>query len=271
MLTYEALIDNAKQKGMPHTKVRGILREYLQVLILKEISRNKYGKKLFFTGGTYLRLVHGLKRFSEDLDYNTKTLSAIEFENLLNTVINDLKKSGFKAELNYKHWGNIFCANLVFPEVENIYNVVSKFSKQKGITIKVETNRPKWKLESETQVVSGFGEFFPFICSEKGALFADKIDAVSRKRRGRHIYDLIFMLSNEFPINKNVLKVLGIKSNPLEYIVKSINNISQAELNSMAESLRPFLFDEQEADMVEKAHVVIPLMIQKYIKNVQWR
>ena len=268
MLTYEALIDNAKQKGMPHTKVRGILREYLQVLILKEISRNKYGKKLFFTGGTYLRLVHGLKRFSEDLDYNTKTLSAIEFENLLNTVINDLKKSGFKAELNYKHWGNIFCANLVFPGVENIYNVVSRYSKQKGITIKVETNRPKWKLKSETQVVSGFGEFFPYICTEKGALFADKIDAVSKKKRGRHVYDLMFMLSNKFPINTNVLKVLGIKDDPLEFIVKSINNISQAELRSMAESLRPFLFDEKEADMVANAREIIPLMIEKYKRKV---
>ncbi|OGS46452.1 MAG: hypothetical protein A2539_01030 [Elusimicrobia bacterium RIFOXYD2_FULL_34_15] len=268
MLTYEALIDNAKQKGMPHTKVRGILREYLQVLILKEISRNKYGKKLFFTGGTYLRLVHGLKRFSEDLDYNTKTLSAIEFENLLKTVINDLKKLGFKAELNYKHWGNIFCANLVFPGVENIYNVVSRYSKQKGITIKVETNRPKWKLKSETQVVSGFGEFFPYICTEKGALFADKIDAVSKKKRGRHVYDLMFMLSNKFPINTNVLKVLGIKDDPLEFIVKSINNISQAELRSMAESLRPFLFDEKEADMVANAREIIPLMIEKYKRKV---
>ncbi|MBI2252835.1 MAG: nucleotidyl transferase AbiEii/AbiGii toxin family protein, partial [Armatimonadetes bacterium] len=75
MLTYDALINQAKIRGVPFTKIRGILREYLQVLILKELYKTEEGKKLFFTGGTYLRLVHNLKRFSEDLDFNTEIIT----------------------------------------------------------------------------------------------------------------------------------------------------------------------------------------------------
>jgi predicted nucleotidyltransferase component of viral defense system len=92
MLTYEALIDQAKAREMPTTKIRGILREYLQFLILKELYKNKYGKKLFFTGGTYLRLVHDVKRFSEDLDFNINKITKKEFELLLETIKNELKK-----------------------------------------------------------------------------------------------------------------------------------------------------------------------------------
>ena len=36
MLSFEALTAEAKQRGMPTGKMRGILREYLQVFILKE-------------------------------------------------------------------------------------------------------------------------------------------------------------------------------------------------------------------------------------------
>ena len=90
MLTYESLLEQAKSRGMPHTKIRGVLREYLQILILKELYKAELGRKLYFTGGTYLRLVHSLKRFSEDLDFNTNTITKQEFEGLLKKVKNEL-------------------------------------------------------------------------------------------------------------------------------------------------------------------------------------
>ncbi len=70
MLTYDTLIEEAESRGMPANKARGILREYLQVMILREIYRLAPGRKLFFTGGTYLRLAHQTRRFSEELASN---------------------------------------------------------------------------------------------------------------------------------------------------------------------------------------------------------
>ncbi len=80
MLELEALAAQAKQRGMPSGKMRGVLREYLQVLILKELYKLPDGKKLYFTGGTYLRLVHQTKRFSEDLDFNAGEMKKSDFE-----------------------------------------------------------------------------------------------------------------------------------------------------------------------------------------------
>lgn len=264
MLTYDALIEQAKARGMPITKMRGILREYIQILILKELYKTESGRKLYFTGGTYLRLAHNIKRFSEDLDFNTEKIMKTEFENLLKKIKIELKRSNISSEVKFNHWDNMYVAKITFPELEKIYSVVSKYSKKQGIVIKVETNKPKYKIETETEVIAGFGEVYPCICTAKGILFADKIDALTKKRRGRHIYDIIFMLSNKYPIDKKALLYLGIKEDPLEFILKSIRSFSKIELKNQAESLKPFLFDESGSGLIANARDIIPSLLEKY-------
>ena len=269
MLTYEALVEQAKIREMPVTKIRGILREYLQFLVLKELYKNKYGKKLYFTGGTYLRMVHNIKRFSEDLDFNTKEITKKEFELLLETIKKELKRVGLECEVSYKHREKIYTSSLVFPAIEELYRAKSKYSRKKGIVIKVETNVPKWEIKSETSVISGFGETYPIICTEKGALFADKVDALVKKTRARHLYDIIFMLSNKYSIDERVLNTLGIKDNPLDLINTRVKSFSKSELKRQAEVLRPFLFDEEEADLIINAHDVIPPLLEQYASFIR--
>jgi len=269
MLAYSALIEEAKTRRMPHTKIRGILREYLQVLILKEINRNRLGKKLLFTGGTYLRLVHNIKRFSEDLDFNTKEITRKQFEDLTSSVQKELKRLGLNARLEFTHWQNIYASKIIFPEIEQIYQVSSKHSKKKGIVIKLETNSPKWQVETKAHTVSGYGELYPCICTEKSALFADKIDALNKKQRARHLYDIIFMLSNQYPINKDVLKYYNIKQDPLQVIQERVNSFSNSQLKKQAEAIRPFLFDEEEASLIINAKDVASSLVERYKKHIQ--
>ena len=268
MLTFEALMDAAKEKGMPAGKIRGILLEYLQVLILKEMYKLPLGKNLYFTGGTYLRLVHQTRRFSEDLDFNIDKMSKHDFENILDKISGVLQKEGLKVKLLFKHWDNLFVSELIFPEVEAFYGIVSKYSKKEGISIKIETNRPKWKIKTETLVISGFGQMFPIVCTDRGALFADKIDALIKKNRARHLFDIMFMLSKKYPIDVRVLKSLGVNEPPLEAILKRVNNFSSAELKKQAESLRPFLFDENEADLLVNAQTIVPQLIKHYLNII---
>lgn len=264
MLERETLIAEAERQGMPTGKMRGILREYLQVLILRELTKLPDGKKLFFTGGTYLRLVHRTKRFSEDLDFNTGRMSAKTFEGILERIHGGLKHEGLECRLGFGHWDNILLAELTFPEIEKHYGVTSRHMREGGIVIKVEANRPKWKIATETLMVAGFGHMFPVVCTDIGALFADKIDALIKKRRARHLFDIIFLLSRKFPVDRRVLKALGITDPPLEAIARRVGEFSTKELRQQAESLRPFLFEEHEADLLAHAHEVIPQLIRSY-------
>ena len=59
-----------------------MLKEYLQLLILDYLSTNSFIKKLSFIGGTNLRLVKGIDRFSENIDFDCKNLSEDEFMKL---------------------------------------------------------------------------------------------------------------------------------------------------------------------------------------------
>jgi len=244
--------------------MRGTLREYLQILILKELYKLPEGKKLYFTGGTYLRLVHQTKRFSEDLDFNSGRMKKEVFEGILQKIQNKLKKESLKGHLGFGHWENILAAELVFPDIENQYGIVSPHTRKEGIVIKLETNQPIWEIKAESLVVAGFGHMFPVVCTDRGALFADKIDALIKKNRARHLFDIMFMLSKKYPIDAKVFKTMEIKDPPLDAILKRVKSFSIGELKKLAEQLRPFLFEESEADLIVHAHEVIPQLIRGY-------
>ena len=71
----------------------------------------------------------------------------------------------------------------------------------------------------------------------------------------RHLFDIMFMLSQKYPIDGHVLHALGIKGPPLEVIMDRVESFSQAELKRQAESLRPFL-----------AKTIIPQLADRYGK-----
>ena len=54
---------------------RYMLKEYLQLLILDYLGKTPYVSKVSFIGGTNLRLIQGIDRFSEDIDFDCKDLS----------------------------------------------------------------------------------------------------------------------------------------------------------------------------------------------------
>ena len=267
MLTYEALSMEAKERGMPAGKMRGILREYLQVLILKELYRFESNRKFCFTGGTYLRLVHKTKRFSEDLDFNSQKITKTEFETTAKKITTGIKKEGFNVNLNFGHWQNMLVAEFIFPSVEREYGIISRNTKKEGIVIKLDVNIPRWTIEREILLVSGFGQMFTVVCTQKGALFADKIDALLKKNRARHLFDILFMLSQKYPIDMKVLRTLGIKEEPLKAIVNRVEGFSDTELKLQADNLRPFLFDENEAGMIVNAKTIVRQLIESYSRK----
>lgn len=99
-------------------------------------------------------------------------------------------------------------------------------------------------LETEAGVVNSFGEVFIVNAMSKGAIFADKVDTLRHKKRGRHVYDIIFMLARKFPVNEEILRLSGIEEAPKDAILAIINGISDGQLEKLADEVAPFLFDE---------------------------
>jgi predicted nucleotidyltransferase component of viral defense system len=96
-----------------------MLKEYLQLLILNFLSVTPFVTKIVFIGGSNLRIVYGIDRFSEDLDFNCNTLSREEFREMTDSVLIFLKRSGFRVGVRDRINERLkaFRRNIHFPEM----------------------------------------------------------------------------------------------------------------------------------------------------------
>lgn len=72
------------------------LREYLQAFALRSLHESEAFQCLSFVGGTALRFLYNLPRFSEDLDFSLEKAQNYVPEKWLSKLRRDLEFSGFR-------------------------------------------------------------------------------------------------------------------------------------------------------------------------------
>jgi predicted nucleotidyltransferase component of viral defense system len=202
-------------------------------------------------GGTALRYFYGLPRFSEDLDFNTKDLSGEDFRELVEKLQQDIHKEGLSVSVTYGRRKDIISANLFFKDVVQKYNISD--NRDIELMVKLEVNRPKWEMITESKALSLYGYNVTAVFMSRGNMLSEKICALFSRKRGRDIYDTLFMLKRKFPFNEKVLKANGIELPIKEALFSHLTNMDKHELKRLAEQVRPFLFKEDEAEMVINA------------------
>ena len=80
------------------TSHKYMIKEYIQLMILDWLSTSAYVRKLVFIGGSNLRLVKGIDRFSEDLDFDCKNFSKDDFFRMTDEILIFLQRSGLRTE-----------------------------------------------------------------------------------------------------------------------------------------------------------------------------
>jgi len=251
MLNMEYLLEEAENSNIPVLKKKAIVREYLQIIILNSIYKQKPGKYFFFMGGTAMRYFYRLPRFSEDLDFNTSSLEYREFENVLNRIGEDLSREGLPAAISTSRRENLFTAKLLFIDVMGRYGISD--GRGESLMIKVEINRPNWELNTDSKVLSMYGYSFTSILMSRGNLLSEKVLALLNRKRGRDIYDTLYMLRKKFPFNENVLKANKIKLPVEDTILAHLKSMDEKELKRQAAQVKPFLFKEDDIDLIIKA------------------
>ena len=84
------------------------LREITQEIILMELSRHDFFAKAEFHGGTALRILYGLQRFSEDLDFALlKPDAHFSLLPYVKHVANGLRSFGYEFEIQDRSKANI--------------------------------------------------------------------------------------------------------------------------------------------------------------------
>ena len=187
------------------------LREILQEIALLGLWRSKFFEQAAFYGGTALRILYGLDRFSEDLDF-TLLEPCNDFD--LNTYGSALEKEllafGFEVSMEKKNKAvqspvqsaflkaDTYSQMLVIRSGEDILRKIPK-----GQTIKI-------KLECDTDPPAGFSTETRYLLAPipfsirimtLPDLFAGKMHAALCRRwktrvKGRDWYDLVWYIAH---------------------------------------------------------------------------
>lgn len=178
---------------------RYILKEYVQLLILDYLSATQWIKKVSLIGGTCLRLLKGIDRFSEDLDFDCKDLSLEEFLVMTDDIITLLRRNGFKVESRDKENTRLtaFRRNIYFPELLFEFGLTGH--REERFLIKVEAQDQEFAYKPVLANIRINGFFFPFPVPPDSILCSMKLSAMIDRQKGRDFYDIMFLLAQTTP------------------------------------------------------------------------
>ena len=238
---------------------RDLLREYLQFLILEIIFSSNISTKLSFLGGTCLRIVHGIKRFSEDLDFDNKELSSKEFTSLAKKIEQELRRQGFDVETKITEKRAIHChikfSNILFE------NKLSDIKIEK-IDIQIDTFDQGYEYESENYLLNKFNVFQQIRITPKEIILSQKLWTITLRNRakGRDFYDIIYLLQNTKP-DIGFLNLKFGTSNWDEAREKILEGIEGIDLGDMLRDVQPFLINTEEGQKIK--------LFKEYLKQIE--
>jgi predicted nucleotidyltransferase component of viral defense system len=219
-----------------------ILKEYIQLLILDYLTTTDFVKKIVFIGGTNLRLVKGIDRFSEDLDFDCKNLSNSEFLAMTDGIVEFLKRMGFEVETRDKPNDKLkaYRRNIYFPEL--LFKSGLSGYKQERFLIKIENQDQQTAYTSQMATIKGCGLFFMFPVPADDVLCAMKVSALLSRQKGRDFYDVMFLLPQTGPDFNFLEQQCGI-NNAFDLKKALLEMISTVDLKHKSKDFEHLVFN----------------------------
>ena len=198
------------------TDYQNAAREVVQEIALLGLWRGGFFEKAAFYGGTALRIFHGLRRFSEDLDFTL--LSADDksrLETYLPSVATELESWGFSFEAEKKSAGERTSIESAFLKGGTQLNLLhigapadlaNKLPRRQSLRIKLELDLrppPFATTEVRTQLLPSS---YQVTLYDLESLFAGKLHAVlcrgwKSRIKGRDFYDFVWYVSRNIRPN----------------------------------------------------------------------
>ena len=223
---------------------KSMMKEFIQLSILDYLSTTQYIRKLIFIGGTNLRLVKGIDRFSEDLDFDCKEINKEELMQMSDDVMHFLKRNGYKVETKDKDSPKLtaFRRNIYFPNF--LFDIGLSGHRDERFLIKIEAQDQGVTYTREIKNIKGCGFYFPFPVPSDAVLCAMKATALLERGKGRDFYDLMFLLGQTKPDYDFLGKRIGIK-NGSELKTEVKKRIKITDLKTKTKDFEHLLFNKE--------------------------
>ena len=237
------------------------LKEIIQEITLLGLWRSKYFEKAAFYGGSALRILYGLDRFSEDLDFSLlKKNKNFSLNNYCKAIEIELKSFGFSVTIEKKKKlvdSNIDSAFIKAGTLQNMIMIdtpkltTQRIHPQKKMKIRLEVDvDPPQGFQVEAKYLF---RPLPFSVNTyiQPDLFAGKLHAVlcrswENRVKGRDWYDLVWYVSRDISVH---LKHLVNRMRQTGNIKKGIYLTEKMLKEMLLEKVKTINFDKAKKDV----------------------
>jgi len=176
---------------------KNLTREYLQANILRFLQGAGAMIPLAFYGGTSLRFLYAIPRYSEDLDFALeRSRKDYDFRGYLYVIQREFEKMSYQLEIKYKDSKVVHNAFIRFPGL--LYDLGLSLQKKEGLAIKIEidTNPPSGAGLDTTVIRRHM--VLQLQHHDCASLLSGKLHAILQRQyiKGRDVYELFWYLSD---------------------------------------------------------------------------
>ena len=254
------MADQAMQRhGDPQMRLN-YMREQLQRIMLTALHEAGAFRRIAFVGGTCLRIVHGLRRYSEDLDFSLVDADGYDFAVFMRKVKSRMNAMGIEHSLKVNTKKTVHSALVGFPLVRKMVGESPLADAKLTVKLEVDTNPPAgWQTEQHIQR-SDYG-LAALVSYNLPSLFAGKLHALSCRKytKGRDWYDVVWYLANKPPVEPNIVLLTNalIQSQGEAawdgslWRRKLAERFGQLDLDAVRQDIAPFLERKEELALFE--------------------
>jgi len=239
-----------------------VLREYLQHVLLRNLFEQDLLPKLAFHGGTALRILYELPRFSEDLDFHLRTPNdELDLQDLRQRFAERLMQQGYDVSFKIRTERTVQFAFVKFGELLYETGLTDHEDENLRIKIEVDTNPPE-SFRCEPDQVN---RFFPFVVHHHDlpTFLAGKLHAVFQREytKGRDLFDLNFYLTRweEVPPNvtylNNALRQTGYEGKEItkeNWRRETTRQVKEMDWEKVRQDLKPFILRPDDLKVFRK-------------------
>lgn len=238
----------------------GVAREYLHARILQALQEAGAFENWAFLGGTALRFLYNLSRYSEDLDFSLVDPEAgIGFEKTLHRVRKAFEAENYAVNLTIRDRTAVKSAMIRFEGLLFELGLSPRRGRALSVRIEVDANPPAGATAETTLIRRHV--LLHLLHHDRASLLSGKLHALLARPyvKGRDLFDLVWYLADRTWPGPNLVflnAALAQSGWPGEPLTESdwrrvvADKLRAVDWTTAREDVRPFLEREGDIELV---------------------
>jgi hypothetical protein len=239
------------------------LREYLQAFIMRSLHESEAGQAVAFVGGTALRFLEDLPRFSEDLDFSRVSVDGYKPVRWFEKLKRDLHLAGFESTIRWIEREPVQVAWVRTAHLLAEAGLSGHARQNLSVKVEIDVRPPAGAQIRRTLVTRHFT--FVVIHHDLPSLFAGKLHALLTRGypKGRDWYDLIWYRSRRPPLEPNLQLLQNAldqthgagRYRAADWRTLLSARLADLDIRTLARDVQPFLERREDASLLDRANL----------------